>query len=222
MVEVPARAQLSPPAPRPAQVGATFPAGWVLAELSPRLVLEQRWTDDLFRRAVVPLGPLLLGAFLVAVTREADWGVQLAVAPLGVLLLGVALLGGLNFRRALRRKRDGVRLAIEPTAVTGYPEARGWLSDYFVTLRQVPRTRVSAVTLTVYRDPKRGTVARAKLHVELAGGAALVGPEASGPDLEWPAVRDAVLPAAAEVARALGLKLTLAYPWCEQRVEVSW
>lgn len=199
-----------------------MPGGWVVVELSPRLLLEQRWVDDLLRRAVVPLGPLLLGAFLLAITRESDWGVQLAVVPLGVLLLGVAVLGGLNFLRAARRKREGVRLSVEASTVTGYPEARQWLADYFVGLQQVPRARVTAAKLTVYRDPKRGADARAKLRLELEGGGALIGPEACGPDGQWAEVRAAVLPAAAAVALALGVKLTLDYPWCEQRFEVSW
>ncbi len=203
------------------KVGATFPGGWVVAQLSPALVLEQRWVDDLLRRAVVPLGPLLLGAFLIAITRTSDWGVQLAVVPLAVALLGIAVLGALNFSRALRRKRAGVRLSVEAGTVTGYPEARSWIADYFVGLQQVPRAKVKAVKLTVFRDPKKGSAARARISVELEDGAALVGPEASGPDLEWPAVRDALLPAAAQVARALGQKLTLDYPWCDQRVEVS-
>lgn len=217
---MPSLQQLTPPAPAAVRVGDAFPGGWVVAGLSP-LQFDQRWTDDLFRRAVVPLGPLLFGAFLVVITTGADWGVQLAVASLGVLLLGVAALGGLNFRRALRRKREGVKLRIEGDVLTGYPEARGWLADYFVGLESVPRSRVKAVTLSVFRDPKRATSARARVRVDLDDGSALVGPEASGPDLEWPAVRDAVLPAGAEVAKALGKKLTLSYPWCDKRVELD-
>ena len=194
----------------------------MLVELQPRLVLEQRWTDDLFRRAVVPVGPLLLGALLIAFTSGADWGIQLAVVPIAVLLLGVAVLGALNFGRALRRKRDGVRLAIDATTVAGYPEARSGFSDYFARTTEVARARVKAVKLTVFRDAKRGAAARSRLHVELDDGSGLVGPEASGPDVDWPAVRDALLPAAAEVARAAGVKLTLEYPWCDQRIEVKW
>ena len=81
---------------------------------------------------------------------------------------------------------------------------------------------MKAATLTVYRDSKRGASARAKIRLELDDGTALVGPEASGPDEEWLAVRDALLPAAAAVARALKTKLNLEYPWCEARVVVSW
>jgi hypothetical protein len=128
----------------------------------------------------------------------------------------------LNLIRSLRRKREGVRLSVDAASVTGYPEARSWLGDYFVRLQQHPRTAVKGASLSVYRDPKRGSSARAKVRIELEGGGALVGPEASGPDAEWPAVRDALLPAAAAVARALGMKLVLDYPTMNERVEVSW
>jgi hypothetical protein len=202
-------------------VGQSIPGGWSVVELSPRLLLEQRWTDSLLRRAVVPLGPLVVGLFLIGVTRESDWGVRLAVVPVAVLFFLVSFLGVLNLARSVRRRHQGVRLLIEPTQVTGYPEARSMLGDYFVALGQHPRAEVKGATLTVFRDPKRGT-ARAKIHLELEGGRGLIGPEASGEDVQWPAVRDALLPAAAAIARALGVKLTLEYPWCEQRVEVSW
>lgn len=217
--EVPKREQLHPEAPAPVKVGALFPGGWSVAALAPRLTLEQRWTDNLLRRAVIPFGPIVLTAFLIGVTKEASEGVRMLALPLAGLLVIVALLGLLNFQRQARRKRSGVLLRVDASGVTGYPEARSWLSDYFVALQEHPRSSVRGATLTVYRDPRHGT-ARARLAIELQNGAALVGPEASGQDLEWQAVRDSLVPAAVAVAQALGSKLSIFYPWCEQRIEL--
>ena len=199
-----------------------MPGGWSVVELAPCLVLEQRWSDSLLRRAVVPFGPALIGWFLLAVTRDSGFGIKLLAQPLAILMLLVAVLGALNFVRSFRRWREGVRLAIDASSVIGYPEARMWLSDYFVGLREHPRSSVKGATLCVYRDTRRGASARARLRIDLQNGSALVGPEASGPDAEWLEVRDALLPAAAAIARALGTKLNLDYPWCEEKVVVSW
>jgi hypothetical protein len=210
-----------PSRPAALEEGQSFPGGWAVAKLSP-LVLEQRVASDLLRRSVVPIGPLLLGAFVIAASWDSHYGVKLAAWPVGFALIAIFVLGVLNLVRSIRRRREGVRLVVDATMVTGYPEARSWLSDYFVKLEQHPRSAVKAASLSVYRDPKRGTSARAKVRIELEGGGALVGPEASGPDPEWVAVRDALLPAAAAVAQALGKKLVLATPTVNERVEVSW
>ncbi len=217
----PTRQMLEPPAPAPLEVGASLPGGWTVKELAPRLVFEQRWTDSLFRRAMIPLGPALIASFLFSVTRDASFWAQVLAWSLAVAMFLIALLGVLNLLRSWRRLREGVRLVIEPDLVTGYPEARTALGDYFVGLEEHPRARVKGAALTVYRDPKR-RIARARIHLELEGGQALVGPEASGEDVEWVQIRDALLPAAAAVARALDVKLHLHYPWCGQRVDASW
>ena len=220
-LEVPPRAQLEPPAPVSVQLAQSFPGGWTVGRLGPGLQLEQQWTDNLVRRGAIPVAVLMLGLFFFSIGRGGDWGKKLLVWSLAFILFAIAALGVLNFLRQLRRKRAGVRLTIDASTVTGYPEARSWLGDYFARIEQHPRAKVKGASLTVHRDPRRGG-SRAKIHIELEGGGALVGPEASGEDLEWVAVRDALLPAAAAVAQALNVKLTLAYPWCEQRVEVSW
>lgn len=213
--------ELMPAAPAPLELGQSFPGGWSVTQLSP-LVLEQRLVPELLRRSVVPLGPLLLGAFVVAASWQSQPGIQLAAWPVGFALLGVSILGVLNLLRSVRRSREGVRLAIDAATVTGYPEARGWLKDYFVRIEQHPRAAVTGACLSVYRDPKRGTSARAKIRIELEGGAALIGPEASGDDRQWLEVRDALLPAAAAIAKALGKKLVLDYPTMNERREVNW
>ncbi|MBS1149039.1 MAG: hypothetical protein H6Q89_737 [Myxococcaceae bacterium] len=213
--------ELRPAEPAQLLVGQLFPGGWSVVTLQP-LVLEQRVPAELLRRVVVPLGPLLLGAFVIALSWQSHFGIKLAAWPVGFALLAIALLGVLNLIRSVRRQREGVRLAIDAATVTGYPEARTWLSDYFVRLQQHPRAAVKGASLTVYRDPKRGTSARAKVRLELEGGGALVGPEASGEDAQWTQVRDALLPAAAAIARAVGKKLVLDYPTMNERVEVSW
>lgn len=212
---------LSPPAPAALEAGQSFPGGWSAVTLAP-LVLEQKLPPELLRRSIVPLGPLLLGAYLLAATWDSHYGVKLAAWPVGVALELIALLGVFNLVRSIRRRREGVRLVVDAQTVTGYPEARSWLGDYFVRLETHPRAKAAGVTLCVFRDPKRGVSARAKVRIELEGGRALVGPEASGDDADWPAVRDALLPAAAAVARALGKKLVLDYPWKGQRLDVSW
>ena len=213
--------ELSPPAPPALEQGQSFPGGWSVVTRSP-LVLEQRVPPELLRRSVVPLGPLLLGLFVIAASWESHLGIKLAAWPVGFAFLAIFVLGVLNLIRSVRRAREGVRLAVDATTVTGYPEARSWLGDYFVRLQAHPHSAVKGTSLTVYRDPKRGSPARAKIRIELEGGAALVGPEASGEDKEWIAVRDALLPAAADLARALGKKLVLDYPSQNERVEVSW
>jgi hypothetical protein len=213
--------ELTPDAPAPLQLAQSFPGGWSVAKLSP-LTLEQQVPPELMRRVVVPLGPLLLGAFVIAASWNSHFGIQLAAWPVGFALLGISFLGVLNLVRSVRRSREGVRLVVDETTVTGYPEARSWFSDYFVGLEQHPRSSVKAASLSVYRDPKRGTSARAKIRIELETGAALVGPEASGTDAEWLEVRDALVPAAAAIAKALGKKLVLDYPTSKERVEVSW
>ena len=213
--------ELRPPAaPAALEQGQSFPGGWSAVELKP-LILEQRLPPELMRRIVVPIGPLLLGAFILAASWNSHFGIKLAAWPVAIMLLGVFLLGVLNLFRSVRRARHGVRLEIDEKSVTGYPEARNWLADYFVHLEEHPRSAAKGVTLAVYRDPKRGTSARAKIRIEVDGGA-LVGPEASGEDAQWPEVRDALLPAAAALARALGMKLVLDYPWANERKEVSW
>lgn len=191
------------------QPGQTFPGGWFVVSVTPRLVLEQRLESDLLRRAVVPTGPLLLAVFLFGASWDSQWGIRLAVWPVALAFVGTSVLGVLNLLRSIRRRRDGVRLTVDATTVSGYPEARGWLSDYFVTVAAHPRAAAKAATLTVYRDPKRGTASRAKLRIELHGGGALVGPEASGTDAEWAEVRDALLPAGEAIAAALGTPLVV-------------
>lgn len=188
-------------------VGQTFPGGWSVVSVAPRLVLEQKVESDLLRRTIVPIGPLLLGAFVIAASWESQWGIRLAAWPVAFAFFAISLLGVLNLFRSIRRRRDGVRLVVDAATVAGYPEARSWLADYFVRVTEHPRAAAKAATLTVYRDPKRGTSARAKVRIELDDGHALVGPEASGDDSEWALVRDAVLPAGEGVARALGTTL---------------
>ncbi len=214
-------AQLTPRQPPALEQGQVFPAGWSVAALSP-LMLEQRVPAELLRRGVVPLGPLLLGTFVIAASWQSHSGIKLAAWPVGFALLGIFVLGVLNLIRSVRRAREGVRLAVDATSVTGYPEARSWVNDYFVRLSSHPRIQVTGVSLTLYRDPKKGASARAKIRIELEGGGALVGPEASGDDADWVAVRDALLPAGAGIARAVGKKLVLDYPATSQRIEVSW
>ena len=192
-----------------------------MAKLSP-LVLEQRVPPELLRRVVVPLGPLFLGAVVLGASWNSHFGIKLAAWPVALALLGIFVLGVLNVFRSVRRKREGVRLSVDDTTVTGYPEARSWVSDYFVRLQQHPRSAVKGTSLSVYRDPKRGASARAKIRIELAGGAARVGPAASGDDAQWTEVRDALLPAAAAIAAALGKKLVLDYPTMKEKLEVSW
>ena len=212
--------ELRPVAPGPIEQGQLFPGGWSVVGVSPRLVLEQRVPPELLRRMVVPLGPLLLGAFIFAASFDSHFGIKLAAWPVAAMLVAIALLGVLNLIRSVRRQREGVRLVVDEAHVSGYPEARSALGDYFVRQEQHPRSNATAATLTVYRDPKRGTAARAKIRIELVGGKALVGPEASGEDAQWPAVRDALLPAAAAIARGLGSKLVLDYPWANERLEL--
>ena len=210
-----------PAAPAPLEPGQSFPGGWSVVTLFP-LRLEQEVASELLRRSVVPLGPLLLGAFVIAASWEAPPGIRLAAWPVGFALLAIFGLGVLNLIRSVRRKREGIVLAVDVQNVTGYPEARSWLGDYFVRLGTHPRSAVKNVSLCVYRDPKRGPSARAKVRIELDGDEALVGPEASGDDAQWPAVREALLPAAAAIAAALGKKLVLDDPETKQRFEVDW
>ncbi len=212
---------LAPAEPAALQLGQSFPGGWSATSLAP-LTLEQRLPPELLRRVVVPIGPLLLGAFIFAASWEAHFGIKLAAWPVALMLVGIAALGVLNLARSVRRAREGVRLTVDEGGVTGYPEARSWLSDYFVKLQQHPRAAAKGVSLSVYRDPKRGASARAKVRIELQGGGALVGPEASGDDPQWAEVRDAVLPAAAALARALKLTLVLDYPGEGKRFDVRW
>lgn len=187
--------------------GQRFPGGWSVASVAPRLVFAQDVPSDLLRRTVVPLGPAVLAAFLFGVTRDAQWGIQLAVWPVAFAFVGIAGLGVLNLVRSVRRRRHGVRLEVAASTVAGYPEARNWLSDYFVSVTEHPRSAVKGATLTVYRDAKRGAPARAKLRLELTSGGALVGPEAWGPDADWEEVRDALRPAGDALAAALGTPL---------------
>jgi len=191
--------------------GQTFPGGWSVTSVAP-LRLQQRLPPELMRRIIVPIGPLLLGGFVIAASWSSHFGIKLAAWPVGIALLFIFVLGVLNLVRSVRRTKEGVRLEVSDAQVTGYPEARSWFGDYFVRLEQHPRTKVTGVCLTVYRDPKRGTSSRAKVRVELEGNAALVGPEASGADGEWELVRDTLLPAAEGVAQALGQKLKVVTP----------
>ncbi len=195
----------------PLKEGQAFPGGWSVASVAP-LRLQQRLAPELMRRIVVPIGPLLLGAFVIAASWNSHFGIKLAAWPVGLALLFIFVLGVLNLVRSVRRMKEGVRLEVSGAQVVGYPEARTWFGDYFVRLEQHARTEVTGVTLTVYRDPKRGTSSRAKIRVELADNAALVGPEASGDDAEWEQVRDTLLPAAHGVAQALGQNLKVVTP----------
>lgn len=195
--------------------GQRFPGGWSVVSVAPGLVLEQEVASDLLRRAVVPIGPAVLAAFLFGVTRDSHWGIRLAVWPVAVAFVVICGLGVLNLIRSVRRRRDGVRLAVDAAKVAGYPEARSWLSDYFVRVAEHPRSAAKGATLTVYRDPKRGAPARAKLRIELTTGGALVGPEASGPDADWEEVRDTLKPAGEALATALGTHLKVSEDFSE-------
>jgi len=190
--------------------GQAFPGGWTLtASDAGRLRLERAASlerKDVLRRVGFLLIPLVFCVVTLAGTWDSDFGLKLMAWPVAALLAVVVLLGLASVVRAARRASAGVRLEIDAGArtVTGFPQARGRLSDYRGECLTARFEDIAKVQLAVFRGAPPTSLALLLVSVQLTSGPQLQGPELAVPDAEWEAARDRLAPLAAELARRIG------------------